>query len=280
MRIKCYGWKQLLTTLILAAAVIAVLVMMPRAVFAEAKAYDLIVPNYDSAYLTEDEIDQMPLQVLCYGKNEIYAQHGRTFASKELAKYFEEQVWYRGTVSPENFKEDVFNAYELANIKALTEKEKELGGYQLDRDGYSFQVIEDYIMKRYQDSSASALAIDSGLTYDSDKEIFSTACFSFSIPEAWIDRWTYTVNSEDSISFCCGKVKANTEMYGTLCTVLRLDEYQAADYFPAADYLGTSGGYYYYLLYPTDVQFSEETAAAYRAMEKGTEEVLSSFRLF
>ena len=48
-------------------------------------------------------------------KNEIYAKHGRMFRSEELTNYFEEQVWYLGTVSPDSFSDSVFNSYESAN---------------------------------------------------------------------------------------------------------------------------------------------------------------------
>lgn len=257
---------------------------MPRMIFAEVKAYDLIVPDYDSRYLSDEEVEQMPLQVLCYGKNEIYARHGRLFVSKELTEYFNEQIWYNGTVSAENFSEEVFNEYERENIKVLTSREKELkdGGYQLDAAGYSFQPVYDYIYQRDWASAAkdsgSALAIDSGFNLDDD--IISTACFLFKVPDAWDKKWTYSVNSEDSISFCCGPVKANTEMDGELCTILRLDTLQEEDYFPASDYLGESKGYYYYLLYPTDVRFEEEYADIYLKMEQGTKDIISTFRLF
>lgn len=271
----------------LAAGLLAVLCVMglPRMVFAEAKAYDLIIPDYDSRYLSDEEIAQMTPQVLCYGKNEIYAQHGRKFLSEELTEYFSEQAWYRGTVDAADFSEAVFNTYESANIKALTAKEKELqqGGYQLDVKGYSFQPIYDYINERDGISGAasgSESSIAAGFDVNAAGDVVSTSCFLFSIPEAWGQKWTYTVNSEDSISFCCGPVKANSEMDGGLCTILRLDAPVEDGYFPDADYLGESKGYYYYLLYPTDVRFDEDHADIYRKMEEGTKDIVSTFMLF
>ena len=63
---------------------------------ADAKAYEFIVPDVDIEYLSSADIQDMPLQVVCYAKNEIYARHGRMFQSQELTNYFEEQLWYYG----------------------------------------------------------------------------------------------------------------------------------------------------------------------------------------
>ncbi len=251
---------------------------MSRTASADPKAYDLLVPFYDTAYLTDAEIAEMPLQVLCYAKNEIFAQHGRKFVSKELTEYFNEQPWYYGRIEGTDFSESVFNDYEKQNIQALTAREKELneGGYQLDQTGYSFQPIYDYINQR----DGLSEGIGDGFDYDDASNIVSTACFSFKIPEEWGKKWTYIVYGDDSIAFCCGPVKANSEMDGALCTILRMDSYEPDDYFPDADYLGSEGGYYYYLLYPTDVRFDEAHADIYYAMEEGVKKIPESFSLF
>lgn len=114
---------------------------------ADAKAYDYIVPEADIRYMTEDEIVDMPLQVVCYAKNEIYARHGRMFQSQELTDYFEEQLWYYGCISPSDFSGSVLNVYETYNIQLLSDREKALqsGGYVLDQAGYDFSAIYDYI---------------------------------------------------------------------------------------------------------------------------------------
>ena len=67
---------------------------------ADAKAYEFIIPDVDIEYLSSADIQDMPLQVVCYAKNEIYARHGRMFQSQELTNYFEEQLWYYGCISP------------------------------------------------------------------------------------------------------------------------------------------------------------------------------------
>ena len=123
----------------------------PRKVQAEAKAYDYIVPDADIYYLSEADIADMPLQVVCYAKNEIYARHGRMFQSQELTDYFEEQLWYYGCISPSDFSSSVLNKYETANIKLLSDREKALrsGGYVLDQPGYNFSAVYNYIYGCY-----------------------------------------------------------------------------------------------------------------------------------
>ena len=61
-------------------------------------APEYLLPDADSHYYTKDEIADMPVQLVCYAKNEIYARHGRQFVSPELQKYFGSCSWYHGTV--------------------------------------------------------------------------------------------------------------------------------------------------------------------------------------
>ena len=68
---------------------------------ADAKAYEFIVPDVDIEYLSSADIQDMPLQVVCYAKNEIYARHGRQFVTDYIADYFNSKSWYQGTIDPE-----------------------------------------------------------------------------------------------------------------------------------------------------------------------------------
>lgn len=115
---------------------------------ADATAYNYyILPSSSSTYLTQADIADMSLQVLCYAKNEIYARHGRLFSSSELQGYFNQQSWYRGSIAPSAFSSSVFNAYEIANIELLKNREFTLSasGYLLDQSGYSYQPIYNYV---------------------------------------------------------------------------------------------------------------------------------------
>ena len=70
---------------------------------------------------------------------------------------------------------------------------------------------------------------------------------------------------------------------GTLCTLIRSDEYVMPDYYPHADYLGDSMGYYYYLLYPTDVQFDPDdasSAAVYNQMYEDVSGLMDGIVLY
>ena len=92
---------------------------------------DYIIENSSRELLTEDDIKDLSLKELNYAKNEIYARHGRKFASKELQDYFNSKDWYSGTIEPEDFSDYSLNDVELANAKLLKDRE-----YALDPNGY------------------------------------------------------------------------------------------------------------------------------------------------
>lgn len=97
-----------------------------------------ILPESNSRYLTDSDIDGMSLREINYAKNEIYARHGRKFDSEELQTYFDSKSWYTGKYEPSDFDENysgsMLNAYEKKNAEFLSEKEFSINsnGYQLD----------------------------------------------------------------------------------------------------------------------------------------------------
>lgn len=97
-----------------------------------------ILPESDSVYLTDADIDGLTLRDLNYAKNEIYARHGRRFKSRELQDYFNSQSWYTGQYDADdfdaNYSQSVLNDYEKKNAELLRKKEFSLnsGGYPLD----------------------------------------------------------------------------------------------------------------------------------------------------
>ncbi len=125
---------------------------------AEAEDRDLIVPDADTRCYTAADISDMPLQVVNYAKNEIYARHGRLFDSAELTGYFSQQPWYSGTIKADDFTDQVFNEYEKANILLLNDREMALspGGYALDQPGYNYDAVEEYIASRFGTVQAEA----------------------------------------------------------------------------------------------------------------------------
>lgn len=95
---------------------------------------DYIFPDSASRYLTDADVAGMSLQEINYGKNEIYARHGRKFKSQELTNYFSSKSWYQGIYEPDDFDANyayLLNEYEKRNAEFLNEKE-----HQLDSQGY------------------------------------------------------------------------------------------------------------------------------------------------
>lgn len=97
-----------------------------------------ILPESNTRYLTEGDIENLTLREINYAKNEIYARHGRKFVSQELQNYFNSKSWYRAEYEPsdfdKNYSSSMLNTYEKKNATFLSEKEFSINpsGYQLD----------------------------------------------------------------------------------------------------------------------------------------------------
>lgn len=139
-------------------------------------AYGYILPDSSWTYLTWEDIADMPLQVVCYAKNEIYARNGRRFRSTELQNYFNEQYWYCGIYEPDQFQPEMLNMYETANVQLLSDREAALGTYQLDAGYYDYWAVYDYIDMYYGYSyDAYYVDPDSYILYDSDRRYITNA---------------------------------------------------------------------------------------------------------
>lgn len=77
--------------------------------------------NSDIQYYDTGELEGFPKVILYLAKNEIYARHGYIFMDEELGNYFKGQVWYTPTVKASDFRDDVFNEYETANLRVLVD---------------------------------------------------------------------------------------------------------------------------------------------------------------
>ncbi|OON99000.1 MAG: hypothetical protein ATN35_02630 [Epulopiscium sp. Nele67-Bin004] len=82
-----------------------------------------MVPESNSKYLTADDISHLSAAELRIARNEIFARHGRMFASADLQTYFTSQSWYNGTVSADSFSESVLNDMEKANVTFISNYE-------------------------------------------------------------------------------------------------------------------------------------------------------------
>ena len=84
---------------------------------------DFVFPGSSSSYLTKSNLKGLSSSQLMIARNEIYARHGRKFDDPGLRAYFQSKSWYKGTVSPANFSDSVFNKYEKANIMLIKQYE-------------------------------------------------------------------------------------------------------------------------------------------------------------
>lgn len=76
---------------------------------------EYILPDSNSRYLTNADLEGLSAEQLRIARNEIYARHGRKFADAGLQAHFNSCSWYSGTVEPAAFTESMLNEYEVAN---------------------------------------------------------------------------------------------------------------------------------------------------------------------
>lgn len=83
-----------------------------------------ILPESNERYIEYTEILDFDTEKLNLAKNEVYARHGFIFSTDNIAEYFENCAWYKPSVPAADFKDSVFNKYEIANIALLEDYEK------------------------------------------------------------------------------------------------------------------------------------------------------------
>lgn len=86
---------------------------------AEPADTDYIFPDSSERLLTEADLQGLSAWELKIARNEIYARHGRRFNSQELQNYFDSRDWYRGTIDPASFTDEMLSDIELANVQLL-----------------------------------------------------------------------------------------------------------------------------------------------------------------
>ena len=86
-----------------------------------------IIPDSNSRFLTDSDLDPLTKEELRIARNEIYARCGRRFNDPGLQAYFDSQPWYHGTIMPDDFKESLFNIYEKKNSEFIAAYEKRKG---------------------------------------------------------------------------------------------------------------------------------------------------------
>lgn len=89
-----------------------------------ANTEDYIIPDSDTRLLTEDDLRSLSDWELKVARNEIYARHGRMFASQELQDYFNSKSWYHGIIAPEAFDESYLSEIEKKNAELIKQVEQ------------------------------------------------------------------------------------------------------------------------------------------------------------
>lgn len=102
------------------------------------EAEEYILPQSSTTALSSNDIKGLSLKELNYARNEIFARHGRKFASAELQNYFNSKSWYKGTIEPSDFDSnymDTLSSTEKSNIELLKKEEysRSSSGYKLDQ---------------------------------------------------------------------------------------------------------------------------------------------------
>lgn len=128
-----------------------VLLLLAGGVMAGAagKEQEYIFPEVDKELLTEEDVKDLPAELLAYGRYEILAKHGELFESEELKEYFGNQEWYFGFLSDEKEVEGLLNDIEKENLAFLEKKEKAEGGYELDQKDFDYEIVKKWLEGTY-----------------------------------------------------------------------------------------------------------------------------------
>lgn len=116
---------------------------------AAGKEQEYIFPEVDKELLTEEDVKDLPAQLLAYGRYEILAKHGELFESEELKEYFGNQKWYFGFLSDEKEVEGLLNDIEKENLAFLEKQEKAEGEYELDQKDFDYEIVEKWLEGTY-----------------------------------------------------------------------------------------------------------------------------------
>lgn len=85
---------------------------------------DYILPESNTRYYTNEELDLLTQEEVKLARNEIYARHGRIFSKDMTVKeYFESKDWYEGTV--DEVLDTDLNEFEIGNRDLIVTYETE-----------------------------------------------------------------------------------------------------------------------------------------------------------
>lgn len=86
------------------------------------------INNCDRRTFSKSQLSGFDKDMCMLARNAIYAKSGRKFNSEYLAAYFNECVsWYNPRINPDDFSDNLLNAYQTANRDVIVEYETENG---------------------------------------------------------------------------------------------------------------------------------------------------------
>lgn len=212
-----------------------------------------IFPESAERYMSVEELNGLPLQLINYGKNEIYARHGRRFRSQELQAYFDGQRWYSGSISPDEFDENSLNEYERINAHMINDFEHQYNaeGYKLDQDGYSYEAAYAYLTQaeenmsdRENDGFEEGGSVDFGAA-DGASDTEDTVLEDGTVQhKSLYGTVTFKLEYQDGGQSLYGVIRAE-DISGAVLWERSTDSYMCAGYAQVTD-LGIHGNRYYY----------------------------------
>ena len=87
------------------------------------KIEDYILPESNSRYLTEADLEPLIHEKLSLARNEIFARHGVQFENNSVSMWFYNRDWYEPTKKWDEFDMSELNQYEYANVYFMLEYE-------------------------------------------------------------------------------------------------------------------------------------------------------------
>ncbi len=96
----------------------------------ETNLSEYIIPDSNSRYLTENDLEGLSQDEVCLARNEIFARYGRKFRTDWIRDYFLSTSWYEEQYEPDEFdaiSNDIFNEYEKENIRIIVAYEAKMG---------------------------------------------------------------------------------------------------------------------------------------------------------
>jgi hypothetical protein len=87
---------------------------------------EYVIADSDTRLLTREDLVGLTQEELRIARNELYARHGRKFNDEALQSYFDSKSWYKGTIEPNDFTDDMLTETELKNKDTIVSYEEEM----------------------------------------------------------------------------------------------------------------------------------------------------------